>query len=225
MRAMILAAGFGKRLLPITKKIPKPLLKVGESTLIHNNIQFLIESGFSEIIINVSYLGKMIKKHIDELFPNQNIVFSFEEKPLGTGGGILNALHLLGDKSFLLMNADIYHKIDLNYLPQEVEAAHLIGVQNPEHNLDGDFNLAKDIVQINQGSNDLTWSGISVMNPSIFKENNFEDNYFDLWNTVLPSYINSGLVTGQISSDLWLDVGTPERLKLANTVYNEQINL
>ena len=167
----------------------------------------------------------MIKKHIDELFPNQNIIFSFEEKPLGTGGGILNALHLLGDKSFLLMNADIYHKIDLNYLPQEVEAAHLIGVPNPEHNLDGDFNLAKDIVQINQGSNDLTWSGISVMNPSIFKENNFEDNYFDLWNTVLPSYINSGLVTGQTSSDLWLDVGTPERLKLANTVYNEQINL
>ena len=72
------------------------------------------------------------------------------------------------------MNADIYHKIDLNHLPQEVEAAHLIGVPNPEHNLDGDFNLAKDIVQINQGSNDLTWSGISVMNPSIFKENNFK---------------------------------------------------
>ena len=222
MRAMILAAGFGKRLLPITEKIPKPLLKVGESTLIQNNIQLLIESGFSEIIINVSYLGEMIKKHIDELFPNQNIIFSFEEKPLGTGGGILKALNLLGDKSFLLMNADIYHKIDLNYLPQEVEAAHLIGVPNPEHNPEGDFNLAKDIVQINQDSNDLTWSGISVMNPLIFRENNFNDNYFDLWNTVLTSYINSGLVTGQISSDLWLDVGTPERLKLANTVYNDQ---
>ena len=120
------------------------------------------------------------------------------------------------------MNADIYHKIDLNYLPQEVEAAHLIGVPNPEHNPEGDFNLAKDIVQINQDSNDLTWSGISVMNPLIFRENNFNDNYFDLWNTVLSSYINSGLVTGQISSDLWLDVGTPERLKLANTVYNDQ---
>lgn len=222
MKAMILAAGFGKRLLPITEKIPKPLLKVGESTLIQNNIQLLIESGFSEIIINVSYLGEMIKKHIDELFPNENIIFSFEEKPLGTGGGILKALHLLGDKSFLLMNADIYHKIDLNYLPQEVEAAHLIGVPNPEHNPEGDFNLAKDIVQINQDSNDLTWSGISVMNPLIFRENNFNDNYFDLWNTVLTSYINSGLVTGQISSDLWLDVGTPERLKLANTVYNDQ---
>ena len=222
MKAMILAAGFGKRLLPITEKIPKPLLKVGESTLIQNNIQLLIESGFSEIIINVSYLGEIIKKHIDELFPNENIIFSFEEKPLGTGGGILKALNLLGDKSFLLMNADIYHKIDLNYLPQEVEAAHLIGVPNPEHNPEGDFNLAKDIVQINQDSNDLTWSGISVMNPLIFRENNFNDNYFDLWNTVLTSYINSGLVTGQISSDLWLDVGTPERLKLANTVYNDQ---
>ena len=111
MKAMILAAGYGKRLLPITEKTPKPLLKIGEVTLIQRNIQHLIENGFSEIIINVSHLGEHIKKHVDEVFPNENILFSFEDIPLGTGGGILKALHLLGDKSFLLMITPIIFSI------------------------------------------------------------------------------------------------------------------
>tara|TARA_X000000368_G_scaffold186669_1_gene147358 strand:- start:3000 stop:3671 length:672 start_codon:yes stop_codon:yes gene_type:complete len=222
MKAMILAAGFGKRLLPITENIPKPLLKVGNFTLIQRNIQLLIENGFSEIIINVSYLGDQIKEHIDEIFPKENISFSFEKKPLGTGGGVLKALPLLGNKSFMLINADIFHKIDLNNLPQDVEAAHLVGVPNPEHNLDGDFNLVKDIIEINSDSNTLTWSGISVINPEIFMENSFKNDSFNIWNTVLPKYISRSVVTGQISSEPWLDVGTPERLKLANTVYNDQ---
>ena len=76
MKAMILAAGFGKRLLPITEKIPKPLLTVGNKSLIQRNIQLLIESGVSEIIINVSHLGDLVKKHIDEIFPSENILFS-----------------------------------------------------------------------------------------------------------------------------------------------------
>mgnify|MGYP001162109203 FL=1 len=223
MKAMILAAGFGKRLLPITEKTPKPLLKIGEVTLIQRNIQHLIENGFSEIIINVSHLGEHIKKHVDEVFPNENILFSFEDIPLGTGGGILKALHLLGDKSFLLMNADIYHNTNLVDLPRDVEAAHLVGVPNPEHNQNGDFNLVKNIVEVSSDSNELTWSGISIMNPIIFRENDFQiSNSLDLWNEVLPKYICSRAVTGQISSALWLDVGTPERLKLANTIYNDQ---
>ena len=122
----------------------------------------------------------------------------------------------------MLINADIFHKIDLNNLPQDVEAAHLVGVPNPEHNLDGDFNLVKDIIEINSDSNTLTWSGISVINPEIFIENSFKNDSFNIWNTVLPKYISRSVVTGQISSELWLDVGTPERLKLANTVYNDQ---
>ena len=223
MKAMILAAGFGKRLLPITEKIPKPLLKIGEATLIQRNIQHLIEKGFTEIIINVSHLGEQIKKHVDEIFPNENILFSFEDIPLGTGGGILKVLHLLGDKSFLLMNADIYHNTNLVDLPRDVEAAHLVGVSNPEHNQNGDFNLVKNIVEVSSDSNKFTWSGISIMNPIIFRENDFQiSNSLDLWNEVLPKYICSRAVTGQISSALWLDVGTPERLKLANTIYNDQ---
>ena len=101
MKAMILAAGYGRRLLPITNKIPKPLLKVGEQTLLERNINCLISSGFSEIIINVSHLSKLIINFVENTFPNQNILFSQEDQPLGTGGGILNALDLIGNETQL----------------------------------------------------------------------------------------------------------------------------
>ena len=131
MKAMILAAGFGKRLKPLTDDIPKPLLKVGNQSLIERNIRSLLNYGFDEIVINVSYLGNMITEHVLELFPNNKIVFSEESQPLGTGGGIVNALELLGDKPFMLIHADIYHNINLTALNSDVKAAHLVGVRNP----------------------------------------------------------------------------------------------
>ena len=220
MKAMTLAAGFGKRLLPITETTPKPLLKIGNKSLIQRNINLLIENGFSEIIINVSHLGSLIKEHVEEIFPKEKIYFSFEDSPLGTGGGILKALPLLGDEPFLVMNADIFHKIKLEKLPDFVEYGHLIGVPNPEHNIHGDFSLSNNFVNINTNSNKLTWSGISVINPVIFKENAFESNSFNMWDAVLLKYINKIAITGQTSFEPWLDVGTLERLKLANSVYN-----
>ena len=89
MKTMILAAGYGKRLLPVTKEIPKPLLKVSNKTLIQRNIEILIDSGFDEIVINISYLGSMIIEHVRKCFPLVNIKFSQEEIPLGTGGGVI----------------------------------------------------------------------------------------------------------------------------------------
>ena len=91
-----------------------------------------------------------------------------------------------------------------------VEAAHLIGVPNPNHNIDGDFNIINNFVTVGSNSNNLTWSGISIINPVIFKDNSFKTNSFNMWNAVLSKYINKNLVTGEISSELWLDVGTPE---------------
>ena len=119
MKAMILAAGYGKRLLPLTKETPKPLLKVGNKTLIQHNIEHLIKNDFTEFVINISHLGNMIENHVKEKFSNINIVFSKEDKPLGTGGGILNAIDLLGDENFLVMNSDIFHRIDIKNLPKE----------------------------------------------------------------------------------------------------------
>lgn len=222
MKAMVLAAGFGKRLSPLTDTLPKPLIKVGDQSLIQRNINYLIDNGFSEIIINVSHHSDQVINHVKEIFPNINILFSIEDKPLGTGGGILKALPIIGTKPFLLINSDIFHNIDIKDLPQDTKAAHLIGVPNPEHNADGDFSLKKNLIEIKDGKNSLTWSGISVINPIIFNESNFESNSFNIWDTVLPSYIEEGVVTGEESSGLWVDVGTPERLKLANSVYNDK---
>jgi len=219
---MVLAAGFGKRLSPLTDTLPKPLIKVGDQSLIQRNINYLIDNGFSEIIINVSHHSDQVINHVKEIFPNINILFSIEDKPLGTGGGILKALPIIGTKPFLLINSDIFHNIDIKDLPQDTKAAHLIGVPNPEHNADGDFSLKKDLIEIKDGKNSLTWCGISIINPIIFNESNFESKSFNIWDTVLPSYIEEGVVTGEESLGLWVDVGTPERLKLANSVYNDK---
>jgi len=148
MKAFILAAGYGKRLLPLTKTSPKPLLKVGETSLIERNIKHILNSGISEIVINVSYLGELIRNHVIEKFPNENINFSIEEEPLGTGGGVYKALPLLGSEPFLCMNADIFHNIKLDNLYSDVESALLVGVPNPKHNLEGDFSLDNNMVRL-----------------------------------------------------------------------------
>jgi MurNAc alpha-1-phosphate uridylyltransferase len=222
MKAMILAAGFGKRLKPLTDDIPKPLLKVGNQSLIERNIRSLLNYGFDEIVINVSYLGNMITEHVLELFPNNKIVFSEESQPLGTGGGIVNALELLGDKPFMLINADIYHNINLTALNSDVKAAHLVGVRNPEHNLKGDFSLENNLVCVKSESNDFTWSGISIINPKIFDELEPQEMPFDIWYKVLMQFINNKDVTAEISEDIWIDTGTIDRLELANKTHKDE---
>ena len=222
MKAFILAAGYGKRLLPLTKTSPKPLLKVGETSLIERNIKHILNSGISEIVINVSYLGELIRSHVIEKFPNENINFSIEEEPLGTGGGVYKALPLLGSEPFLCMNADIFHNIKLDNLYSDVESALLVGVPNPKHNLEGDFSLDKNMVKINREGNDLTWSGISIINPIIFNNKSFQSTSFNIWENLLVESIKKNSVKGIKSSDFWIDVGTIDRLKLANTVYNDQ---
>ena len=222
MKAFILAAGYGKRLLPLTKTSPKPLLKVGETSLIERNIKHILNSGISEIVINVSYLGELIRDHVIEKFPNENINFSIEEEPLGTGGGVYKALPLLGSEPFLCMNADIFHNIKLDNLYSDVESALLVGVPNPKHNLEGDFSLDNNMVKINREGNDLTWSGISIINPIIFNNKSFQSTSFNIWENLLVESIKKNSVKGIKSSDFWIDVGTIDRLKLANTVYNDQ---
>ncbi|MDA9759417.1 nucleotidyltransferase family protein [Gammaproteobacteria bacterium] len=222
MKAMILAAGFGKRLKPLTNDTPKPMLKVGNQSLIERNIDSLINSGFDEIVINVSYLGNILIKHVLELFPNNNILFSKESEPLGTGGGIQNALELLGDEPFMLINADVYHDIDLAAINKIVKVAHLVGVKNPEHNLQGDFSLDGDIVSVRSGANDYTWSGISVINPSIFNKLIPQEMPFDIWNKVLKQFINNKEVSAEISDGIWIDTGTIDRLELANKTHKDE---
>ena len=220
MKVMILAAGYGKRLSPITDTLPKPLIKVGKMSLIDRNINYLVHSGFHEIIINVSHHAEQIINHVNDNFPELNISFSIEDKPLGTGGGVYNALEKIGDNPFLLTNADILHHINLKKLPKDVKAAHLVGINNPNHNPQGDFSIKDNIVEVHDNKNDQTWTGVSIINPAIFKDNQFDESIFNLWDSVLPNYIEQRAVTGEVTTEPWIDVGTHERLKLANSVYN-----
>ena len=215
MKAMILAAGLGKRLLPLTKDIPKPLLSVGQLTLIEHAIQKLIEHGIDDLIINVSYLSEQIKNKLDHYRHHINIQFLDEPFPYGTGGALVNAVSVLGDEPFILCNADIIFESDLTRLPASTPSAHLIGINNPDHNPQGDFSLAKDIVIIKDKTNKFTWSGISLINPSILKAHKGNAYPFDLWNTILRPLINESEVTAHVDDAFWIDVGTIDRLKLA----------
>ncbi|MDC3313076.1 nucleotidyltransferase family protein [Gammaproteobacteria bacterium] len=222
MKAMILAAGLGKRLKPLTNDIPKPLLKVGNQSLIERNIRSLLNYGFDEIVINVSYLGNMITEHVLEIFPNNKIIFSKESEPLGTGGGIKNALKLLGDEPFMLINADIYHNINLAAVKTAPKYAHLVGVKNPEHNIQGDFSLDNNIVLARSELNDFTWSGISIINPTIFSQLQTQEMPFDIWNSVLIQFINNNKITAEIYEGIWIDTGTIDRLELANKTHKDE---
>jgi MurNAc alpha-1-phosphate uridylyltransferase len=222
MKAMILAAGLGKRLKPLTNHIPKPLLKVGNQSLIERNIRSLLNYGFDEIVINVSYLGNMITEHVLEIFPNNKIIFSKESEPLGTGGGIKNALKLLGDEPFMLINADIYHNINLAAVKTAPKYAHLVGVKNPEHNIQGDFSLDNNIVLARSELNDFTWSGISIINPTIFSQLQTQEMPFDIWNSVLMQFINNNKITAEIYEGIWIDTGTIDRLELANKTHKDE---
>ena len=154
MKAMILAAGLGKRLRPLTKDTPKPLLSVGRYTLIERAINKLIEHGVDEFIINVSYLSDQIKNKLEYFHQNTNIQFLDEPFPYGTGGALVNAISVLGDEPFILCNADIISESDLTRLPEFTSSAHLIGIKNPDHNLQGDFSLAQETVVIKDEINE-----------------------------------------------------------------------
>ena len=222
MKAMILAAGYGKRLLPLTKEIPKPLLMVGKKTLIERNIEMLLDNDFNNLVINTSYLSYMIKDHVSKTFPLIDIEYSEEDEPLGTGGGVLKALDLLGQEHFLLVNADLCHEIKIKNLTQEVQSAHLVGVKNPDHNPDGDFSLDGNTVVIKTGQNDLTWSGISIINPAIFNNLNGRVGSFEIWDSVLKDQIQNRTVTGEFSQKSWIDTGTIDRLELANNTVTDE---
>ena len=222
MKAMLLAAGIGKRLLPFTKDMPKPLIEVGSETLLDRNIRLLLKIGITEIVVNVSYLGDMIEKHINKQYKSHKITIIKEECILGTGGGILNAIKHFQGKPFLLVNADTYHEFKLDLLPSDVEFAHLVGVPNPDHNPKGDFSIKDNKVFISELMNDLTFAGVSIINPSIFVESRLPKPPFDIWNYVLKDFINKDMVTAIKAEELWIDVGSPERLSLAIEAHKDE---
>ncbi len=215
MKAMILAAGLGERMRPLTDVTPKPLLKVGGIPLILWHIERLAHDDFTEIVINIAHLGQQIPEALgDGSEWGVKITYSDEreEGALESAGGIVKALPLLGDEPFLVLNGDIWTDYDFQAnrkLPEGI-LAHLILVPNPEHNPEGDFALnGQRVVDARQ----YTFSGIGYYSPKLFEGLPYGKNALA---PLLRAAMKEGKVTGELYEGEWLDIGTPERLELLN---------
>lgn len=208
---MILAAGRGERMRPLTDHTPKPLLQVAGKSLIEHHIERLVTAGFSEIVINHSYLGEQIEARLgDGRRYGAQIAYSREQERLETGGGIRTALPLLGEQPFLVINGDVWCEYPLQDLTSQLNGlAHLVLVDNPTHHPNGDFHLHENFVDCEQQPR-LTFSGIGVYHPDLFKEHPIGQP-FPLA-PLLRHAMQQRQVTGEYYCGYWLDVGTPERL-------------
>lgn len=215
MKAMILAAGRGERMRPLTDACPKPLLKVNGKALIDYHLESLALCGIHEVVINTAWLGQQVTTHVgDGSRWGLNIQFSHEGWPaLETGGGIFNALPLLGNEPFLVINGDVFTSWRLTspQLPMQWRSeslVHLILVPNPSHHPRGDFGLSDHVLTEN-ASEQFTYSGIGFFHPLLFS--GCRGGAFKLA-PLLYGAVHKNRATGELFSGNWSDVGTPERL-------------
>ncbi len=212
MKAMILAAGKGERLRPLTLHTPKPLVRVAGTPLIEFHVRALAAAGFTELVINHAWLGQQIEDYLgDGSRFGLRIAYSAEGEPLETGGGIFRALPLLGDEPFLVVNGDIWTDYDFATLRRPLEGlAHLVLVSNPAHHQAGDFRLHQGRVSdAVAGEPALTYSGIAVLHPRLFA--GCQPGAFKLA-PLLRAAMADGQVSGEQHGGRWVDVGTHERL-------------
>ena len=211
MKAMILAAGRGERMRPLTDHTPKPLLKVGGKSLIVWHLERLAKAGFKEVVINHAHLGEQIEQALgDGSVWGLSIRYSPETTALETAGGIANALPLFGDAPFLVVNGDVFTEVDFGALQLvSPNLAHLVMVDNPPQHLDGDFVVDSGKVT-NQGNHKLTFSGVGIYHPALFVD--VEQGQAAKLAPLLRLAMAKGLVTGEHYHGVWHDIGTPERL-------------
>jgi len=219
MRAMILAAGRGERLRPLTDTTPKPLLEAGGKSLIAHHIEALAAAGFREVVINLSHLGETIRARLgDGSTFGLNIHYSAEPPgALDTGGGIRQALPLLGNAPFAVINGDVYTDYPLARLRAvKCDHAHLVLVANPAHNTDGDFGLQGGYVTP-EARPRYTFSGISVYHPRFFDSS--ATGRFSVV-PMLREAMARRQVTGELYKGAWHDIGTMERLEALRKTLN-----
>ncbi|NOX10010.1 MAG: nucleotidyltransferase family protein [Gammaproteobacteria bacterium] len=212
MKVMILAAGRGERMRPLTDNTPKPLLKVGDNTLIEHLINALVRDGLTDMVINLHHLGEQIETCLGngDAYGAQITYVKELEQGLETGGGIFNALPYLGADPFLVVNSDIWTNYPFARLCRKIPGlAHLVLVDNPVHHAQGDFCLHENQVQPEGGSK-LTFSGIGVYHPDLFKR--CVAGVFPLA-PLLRRAMKAGQVTGEHYTGQWQDIGTPARLQ------------
>ena len=219
MKAMILAAGHGKRMRPLTDHTPKPLLNVGGKPLIQWHIENLKQAGFEDIVINIAWLGEQIPAALGD-GSNYSVSLHYSDEQsegaLETAGGIIKALPLLGDEPFLVVNGDVWCNINysnVNPLKND-DLAHLILVKNPSHNSSGDFSINQDNNRVRDaGENASTFSGIGYYDPGLFKTLAYGKRPLA---PILREAMQAGRVSGELYDGDWRDIGTPERLQQLN---------
>jgi MurNAc alpha-1-phosphate uridylyltransferase len=212
MKAMLLAAGRGERMRPLTDACPKPLLNVAGKPLIAWHLERLAQAGIRDVVINLSWLGEMIADALGD-GSAQGLAIQYSREPwpaLETGGGIVQALPLLGEGPFLLVNGDVFTDIDFTALRiAQDDLAQLVLVPNPPHHARGDFALACGGRIARDGGERLTYAGVALFRPELFA--GAEPGRFPLLPWLLRA-LDAGKLGGQRHDGMWLDVGTPERL-------------
>lgn len=227
MKAMILAAGKGERMLPLTRDTPKPLLQAGGKALIQYHVEALAAAGYRDIIINHAWLGQQIEDFLGDGSKFEvTIRYSSEGEPLETAGGVIKALPLLGDEPFLIVNGDIWTDYSFSTLLEKTamqSLAHLVLVDNPSHHPKGDYKLESGSGLLHrdgpQKANRYTYSGIALLHPDLFTGMRVEKKALaPVWEALMPL----GRVSGEYYAGEWFDIGTVERLQALNKHLQER---
>ena len=217
MKAMILAAGRGERMRPLTDHTPKPLLVAGGKPLIVWHLERLAAAGFREVVINHAHLGEQIEKALGD-GAKWGLTIAYSPEPPGaleTAGGIAQALPLLGDEPFLVVNGDVWCDFDFGRFFRLTvggwqPAAHLVMVDNPAHHAGGDFSLEGERIVYAHGGQTVTYAGIAVFSPAFFRDVPVGQPL--KLRPLLDAAIAAGTLTGEHFTGRWVDVGTPQRL-------------
>ena len=211
MKAMVMAAGRGERMRPITDKLPKPLVPVAGKPLIVYHLERLAAAGVRDVVVNLSWLGDQIRAALGD-GREYRLTISYSQEPaepLETGGGIFKALPLLGPGPFLVVNGDTWSDIDYSRLALEDGAnGRIVLVPNPTHNLRGDFGVDGDVV-VDRETDRFTYSGVGVYRPEFF--DGCSPGRFPML-PLLKRAIAARVLRGEVHLGEWCDVGTPERL-------------
>ena len=223
MKAFMLAAGLGKRLLPLTQDKPKPLLKVGGIPLIQRNLMKLKDSNISEVVINVHYLGEQIINFLgDGSDYEMKISYSIEKDLLGTGGGIRKSIHHFEDP-FIVLSSDTWSDFDLKQLSlNKDKLAHMILVPNPKTKSYGDVSLNGDLISGNKSKETYTFSGISIISPEIFLNYSKDKEVSHLWNDFLSVAASKDLVTGEVYKGNYENLNTKEDIERLDGLLSEE---
>jgi len=210
MKAMILAAGLGKRMLPLTRDCPKPLLKVAGRPLIEHHLLRLAAAGISEVVINTAYLADKLESYLGNGKQlGVNIQYSREGKPLETAGAIAFAAPLLGKQPFILVNGDVFTDYSFESLKGiGPEIAHIVLTKKPDYLVDGDFSLSGNLLL--SEPRQFTYTGIGVYNPVWFTQ--FPKGESIALGPILREQALAARVTAELYTGAWYDVGTPQRL-------------